>query len=198
MKRIQILLALICCIATACTSSKQALSIESGVTKTLADYRKANISNLNYELQFDIPEKREEIIPAKNKITFNLKSVDQDLQIDFREDASLIQSVISNGNVSAYLFQSEHIIIPKVELNEGQNSIEIKFVAGDISLNRNDEFLYTLFVPDRARTAFPCFDQPNLKAKFQLELSIPKTWKAVGNSHVESIKEEGTKNRYHF
>jgi aminopeptidase N len=197
-KRLQILSVLICFFVIACTTAKQPLPIESGVAETLADYRKANISDLEYQLQFDIPEVREEAISAKNKITFNLKSIDQDLQIDFREDASLIKSVISNGNVSAYLFQSEHIIIPKSELIVGLNSIEIKFVAGNTSLNRNDEFLYTLFVPDRARTAFPCFDQPNLKAKFQLELSVPKTWKAMGNGKIESIKEEANKNQYSF
>jgi aminopeptidase N len=197
-KRLQSLSVLICLFAIACTSTKQPLPIESGVTETLADYRKANISDLEYQLQFDISEVREEAIPGKNKITFNLKSVDQDLQIDFREDASLIKSVISNGNASAYLFQSEHIIIPKSELKVGQNSIEIEFVAGNTSLNRNDEFLYTLFVPDRARTAFPCFDQPNLKAKFQLELSVPKTWKAMGNGKIESMKEDANKNHYSF
>lgn len=47
-----------------------------------------------------------------------------------------------------------------------QNNITIKFIAGNQSLNRNDEFLYTLLVPDRARTLFPCFEQPNLKATF--------------------------------
>ncbi len=198
MKRLQSLSVLICFFVIACTTTKQPLPIESGVAETLADYRKANISDLEYQLQFDIPEVREEVIPGKNKITFNLKSLDQDLQIDFREDASLIKAVISNGNESAYLFQSEHIIIPKSELKVGQNSIEIEFVAGNTSLNRNDEFLYTLFVPDRARTAFPCFDQPNLKAKFQLELSVPKTWKAMGNGKIESIKEEANKNHYSF
>lgn len=28
---------------------------------------------------------------------------------------------------------------------------------------------------------FPCFDQPNLKAKMQLTLTVPDDWIAVGN-----------------
>ena len=182
----------------ACSSSKKPLPIESGVAKTLADYRKENISDLEYQLRFDIPEEREEAIPAKNTITFNLKSVEQDLQIDFREQASLIKSVTCNGKASAYLFQSEHVIIPKSELQEGENSIEIEFTAGNTSLNRNDEFLYTLFVPDRARTAFPCFDQPNLKAKFQLNLSVPSHWKAMANGQLNTKKDEGNRSLYSF
>ena len=55
------------------------------------------------------------------------------------------------------------------------------FAAGDEALNRNDEFLYTLFVPARARLAFPCFDQPDLKARYTLTLTVPAGWQAVSN-----------------
>ena len=40
-------------------------------------------------------------------------------------------------------------------LREGRNEILIDFVAGDDALNRNPEFLYTLFVPARAHLTFP-------------------------------------------
>jgi len=97
-----------------------------------------------------------------------------------------------------YIFTNEHIIIPKEHLKEGYNSISIDFIAGDLSLNRNDEFLYTLFVPDRARTAFPCFDQPNLKGRYHLTLKIPANWKAMANgSLAEQISNQG-KSIYKF
>ena len=71
------------------------------------------------------------------------------------------------------------------------------FTAGDQSLNRNDEFLYTLLVPDRARTLFPCFDQPDMKALYTLSLEVPMTWKAVSNTYVDKEEnlpaEEGTR-----
>ena len=56
-----------------------------------------------------------------------------------------------------YEFHNEHIILPEKNIVEGKNNITIKFIAGNQSLNRNDEFLYTLLVPDRARTLFPLF-----------------------------------------
>jgi aminopeptidase N len=192
-------LSLFCCIIfAACTATEKTLPIEAGVAKTLADYRKANISNLEYQLQFDIPEGKTAEIPGKNKMIFDLKSADQDLQIDFREDASLIKSVKTNGNTSAYRFELEHVIIPKEELKVGRNEIELEFIAGNTSLNRNDEFLYTLFVPDRARTAFPCFDQPNLKGSFQLNMSVPSHWKAMGNGKLNQTKENGERTIYEF
>ena len=48
-------------------------------------------------------------------------------------------------------------------------------------LNRSDDFLYTIFVPSRAHEAFPCFDQPDLKAKWTLSLEVPEAWEAVSN-----------------
>ena len=63
----------------------------------------------------------------------------------------------------------------------GANRIEFEFTAGDEALNRNDEFLYTLFVPARAQLAFPCFDQPDLKARYTLSLTVPDGWQAVAN-----------------
>ena len=44
--------------------------------------------------------------------------------------------------------------------------------------------MYTLLVPDRARTLFPCFDQPDMKATFELSLTLPEEWVAVSNSVV--------------
>ena len=48
-----------------------------------------------------------------------------------------------------------------------------------MSLNRNDDFLYTLLVPDRASTLFPCFDQPDIKANYTLTITAPKDWKVL-------------------
>ena len=38
-------------------------------------------------------------------------------------------------------------MIPAKATRGGANRIELDFIAGDEALNRNDEFLYTLFVP---------------------------------------------------
>ena len=58
-------------------------------------------------------------------------------------------------------------------------------VAGDQPLNRQDDFLYTLFVPARASATFPCFDQPDLKATWRLTLLLPGRWLSLSNAPVE-------------
>lgn len=198
MKKSNTLILFLALFVTSCTNTIEELTIEAGVSETLANYRVQNISELEYYLSFDIPEIKSENILGENRINFLLKNNDQDLQIDFRENGKLISKVICNGKESAYRFEAEHVIIPKGELVVGENNIELEFIAGNTSLNRNDEFLYTLFVPDRARTAFPCFDQPNLKAKFQLEINVPSSWKAMANGKIKSIKEYGEKTHYSF
>ena len=176
----------LCCCATN-NSSKEAL-YDSGVSQQLAQQRKNNIKELEYDLFFSIPEKKACPVKGNAKIAF-VTERRQALIIDYR-DTDNIEKVIANGKETMYEFNNEHIIIPASSLHKGHNSIEILFTAADQSLNRNDEFLYTLLVPDRARTLFPCFDQPDLKATFKLTLEIPKGWCAVSNSPVESGEEK--------
>ncbi|MEM6377461.1 MAG: M1 family aminopeptidase [Bacteroidota bacterium] len=70
----------------------------------------------------------------------------------------------------------------------GKNTVDLNFTLGDISLNRNPEFLYTLFVPDRASTAIPLFDQPDLKAAYRLKMDIPETWDGIANGPLENTQ----------
>jgi aminopeptidase N len=51
--------------------------------------------------------------------------------------------------------------------------------------------VYTLFVPSDASSVFPCFDQPDLKARFKLELVMPRAWTAIGNAPVARIENAG-------
>jgi aminopeptidase N len=78
------------------------------------------------------------------------------------------------------------------------NHVEIGFIAGNESLNRNKDFLYALFVPDHARTVFPCFDQPDLKAKFLLSLTVPTDWKVMANAVKKDSFAQGNSTTYHF
>lgn len=166
-----------------------------GVSLELARQRKAIISNINYRLWFGIPAAQDAAIAGRVKIEFDLGDAGTPLQLDFRESSDKILAVSVNGKASVFEFRNEHIVIPAVELIGGANSIEIEFVAGDTSLNRNPEYLYTLFVPDRARTAFPLFDQPDLKATYELSLALPGNWAAISYAGIERV--EITNDRQH-
>jgi aminopeptidase N len=181
-------------ILTACEQPPQnQLAMEKGVSWELAQFRKAAIADLRYDLMFELPAENSAAIPAQVKMAFNWAGGSKDLQIDFQADSSQLHTIEVNASAVEWSFEQEHIIIPHEVLQEGENQINIRFQAGDLSLNRNEDFLYTLLVPDRARTLFPCFDQPNLKAKFQLSLEVPNQWEALANGALE--KEEIVDNR---
>ncbi len=174
------------------------IPVENGVSLELANLRKATIGNVQYQLDFVIPLSRTEDISAKEVITFNLLTVNQPLQIDFKQDESHVKNLVVNGIKIKVDLRNEHLIISTKYLHKDSNKISIDFIAGNESLNRNVEYVYALFVPDHARSAFPCFDQPDLKARFLLSLSIPKGWIALANGNEEKVLEQEGQNIYHF
>lgn len=171
---------------------------EKGVSLELNNHRKEVLSDISYSLQLDIPLARTDAITGKVRIHFNLASAKAPLTIDFNTDSTHVLMMKSGAEEIPYTFVNEHIVVAPEFLTEGVNELEIKFVAGDLSLNRNDNYLYTLFVPDRASTCFPLFDQPNLKATYNVTLITPSDWEAVSNGPLKEKKTEGEKSIYTF
>jgi aminopeptidase N len=159
---------------------------EPGIAESLASERAQNIKDVRYDLSFTIPTAAADPIRARAIIRFKTTDTTQPVVLDFAAGSDRLMSVSKR-----YQFANGHIILPPEELLAGENTIEIAFRAGEVSLNRNPDFLYTLFVPARAHLAFPCFDQPDLKAKFSLELVVPRGWEAVTNG-AELSRENGT------
>jgi len=163
-----------------------------GVSLQLARERAAILSDIDYRLHLSLPESQDADIPGELTIRFLLNDEVETLQLDFRESADKLLQVTTNGRPSDYVFRDEHLVIPRSELETGSNTIDIKFIAGPTSLNRNPDYLYTLFVPDRARTAFPLFDQPDLKATWELTLDMPASWTAMSNAPIDDVVESAT------
>jgi len=128
--------------------------IVEGVSREIAEYRVATISEVHYDAFFSIPEALEEKIAGEVAINFQLKDVSKPVIIDFNENPENVLSVKCEEKESDYQFINGHIVVPAASLRAGENSISIKFIAGEGSLNRNEKYLYTLFVPDRASFAF--------------------------------------------
>lgn len=172
-------------------------SPEIGVSRELAALRKQNISQVEYVLYLSIPGLKDSPVPSRTEISFEVKEK-QKVALDFRFSDSCLVSITVNSRVYSTKPKNGHIIIPSKYIYRGINKVDIDFYAGESSLNRKDDFLYTLLVPDRASTVFPCFDQPDIKAQFTLSLEVPKGWVAVSNSPAENIMDTDTSRFYMF
>ena len=156
--------------------------ITDGVSHLLALERKTQLQDVRYNLSFNIPGKKMESVTGTVTITFEWRGNKRDsLQIDFQGE--VYGDIHINGKARPADHRHEHIIIPGRLLKSGKvNHVAMAFVCGDKALNRNDDYMYTLFVPDHARSVFPCFDQPDIKARFQLTLQMPQGWTAISNA----------------
>ena len=169
---------------------------EPGTSLPLARLRSAQISNLSYQARFSIPRSSNEPIRGSEEISFDLTGPLRPVILDFQGENP--QSFSVNSRELDVAVVQGHIEIPVVALRTGHNSIQVSFVAGDPGFHRRDDFLYTLFVPDNASRSFPCFDQPDLKARFELTLQIPSDWEAVSQGRLVSESRDGDKKSLQF
>ena len=180
MKNIKILLMIFLSMMVLSTHAQM---LSKGVSKELADHRKVNISNVVYDLTFNIPSNLSHKVTGTAIISFDLKE-QEDLILDFQGEFNGTAYVYygkKNNKRRSFeaLYKDEHIIIPMRQLQAGKNKIELNFTCQDKALNRNKDYVYTLFVPDLARSVFPCFDQPDLRAVFVTTLHTPSGWKTM-------------------
>jgi aminopeptidase N len=185
-------------IHTFCTRSTKSFFHE-GVSHDLARYRARHIYDVSYQLHFEIPEHRSETVKGNVRVFFKPLKARHGVVLDFTPGKENVHEIAVNGKETDYMIMNGHIYIDANELIPRQeNVIEIAFTASDQALNRREGFMYTLLVPDRASTAFPCFDQPDIKASYQLSLDIPAHWSALGNNPEESVTRNGDRRLVQF
>ncbi|KQB38550.1 M1 family metallopeptidase [Flavobacterium aquidurense] len=180
------------------SKQKENLILENGVSEQMAHFRKKQISDIVYGLSFEIPQQKQQEIISNLTLNLTISDLSEPLYLDFKEKTSNIKSIQVNNKSIAIVHEKGHIVIAAKDLISGKNTVAISFIAGNLSLNRNDDFLYTLLVPDRASTLFPCFDQPDIKATYKLSLTVPKDWTVLAGADVKEKVEKGDFTSYTF
>lgn len=168
---------------------------DTGVSESLAQLRRREIRDVRYSLSFSIPEDEAGTVTGEMDVTFRI-GAKRDVILDFR-GGGIVSTVVNGSDVGCHII-GEHLVFGRKYLRRSRNKVHISFMAGTQSLNRSSEYLYTLLVPERARTLFPCFDQPDLKAKFTLSLEVPQDWQAVSNAPALSEEVSGGRKKVSF
>jgi aminopeptidase N len=168
-----------------------------GIPDSLARERVAAIGTLRYDLTFSIPGDVNEPVQGRAVVRFTLRAPHR-VVLDFAQSRDHIRSVRIGAAEVPFTFADGHLTVPAEATRSGENEIAIEFVAGNEPLNRDQEFLYTLFVPARAHLAYPCFDQPDLKARYTLTLDVPADWIAVSNAATAASEAHDDRMRVRF
>jgi len=173
-----------------------------GISHELAVDRAARVSDLHYDLRLTL-KPHAETMPGQETLRFNLATsgTSKDLPIDFRDGT--LSAAILNGQTLPTTLTEGHLLLPAKLLRAGENKFEATFnsriATAGAAITRfedkddNNEYIYSLFVPMDASMAFPCFDQPDLKARFTLSVTAPNTWTVIANTAPSRIgSTEGT------
>ncbi|HKW37415.1 MAG TPA: M1 family aminopeptidase [Burkholderiales bacterium] len=179
--------------------------LEPGVSRELAQWRAKQYRDIRYSLKVLISPGAA-TLQGTARVEVTLPRRVPELVLDWRPSAaSHLSRLRINGKPARARLDREHLVVSAKRLRAGKNRLTFAFespIAASGSavtryLDREDraEYVYTLFVPSDASSAFPCFDQPDLKARFKLELLLPRAWTAVGNAPVTRTEDAG--NRVH-
>lgn len=178
---------------------------ETGVPRELARERAASYSNVRYALSIELGAGAE-LLRGTEEIRVTLPEKLDRLVLDWRQlpakegqPPARVWDLEANGRkVEGAREVNDHLVIPGSYLVKGENLIRLRFESPVLTsgsavtryLDREDksEYIYTLFVPSDASTVFPCFDQPDLKARFKLSVDAPREWKVVTNTEAEQGK----------
>ena len=183
-------------VSSGCDRVGTAAAPEPGVARALAESRALAVSDLRYQVRFDVPLARDSAVTGVVVATFDWRGGGQDLVLDFRAPAEYVGRVALDGGSVAHRVVQDHIVIPGAQVADGEHRVTVAFRSTDAALNRNEDFLYALFVPDRASTAFPVFEQPDLKARVAVTLVIPAEWDALSNGALASRDSAGGNGRH--
>ncbi|MCB9880002.1 MAG: ERAP1-like C-terminal domain-containing protein [Planctomycetes bacterium] len=162
-----------------------------GISRQLAAQRKAQLQNVEYDLRFTLAEHGREV-RGELRLRFELDPDNDpgaDVVLDFAGET--IDSLNANANELVPRRVADHLILPAATLVRGLNGVHATFTSQvaptgtPLTVYHDDsddlDYYYTLLVPADAHGLFPCFDQPDLRAKFLLELDLPERWTAIAN-----------------
>ncbi len=170
-----------------------------------ATARKARVSQISYVLDIDLvtlPDSYQGAVA----IEFELSGADAPLEVDFT--GGLVTSVLANGESVPVDYNGFFITLPPTALRTGGNSVTIDyqhpFDHDGTGLHRfvdpedGNTYLYTYLWPYYANRLFPNFDQPNLKAMYEMTVRAATDWQVVSAMREDRVTPDGESTLWHF
>ena len=166
--------------------------------------RSARVSNVAYALEFTLTGK--ETFSGVTTASFDLADNAAPLTIDL--DKATVKSVSVNGKPVQAKYNNWFVTIAAADLAKGRNTVVIAYErlhsTNGEGLHRMVDpvdgrvYTYSHFEPAAAHQMFAVFDQPDLKATYQVTATAPADWHVVSTTRETRIEDAGASKRWVF
>jgi aminopeptidase N len=122
------------------------------------------------------------------ELTFYLEHTNFDhLPLDFTSPD--IHETTLNLKTLTLNTTANYLLLPKTHLQKGRNKLSVRY-TNKFDIDRRgcmtfevdgQQYIYTKFEPYGAHKVFPCFDQPDLKARMKIAVVAPNGWTSLSN-----------------
>ena len=174
------------------------------LTQADAAARSARIANVDYVLDFALTGK--ETFSGTTTLTFDLSDTGAPLTIDL--DKATIGKLVVNGKAVAPQYNQFFITVQPQDLVKGRNTVMVSYQrlhsTNGEGLHRMVDpvdgkvYTYSQFEPAAAHQMFALFDQPDLKATYQLTVTAPADWQVVSMMRESGVQADPAGKRWTF
>ncbi|MBI4249852.1 MAG: aminopeptidase N, partial [Elusimicrobia bacterium] len=211
---VRVKLALIClCILSfvQCRTAPKKSPLQSatplrGISRAEAELRKSMLLRADYALAFSLDAESGDF-SGKAELAFDLQNADHALRIDFA--GGRIKKLEVNGrNLPQPDYNGYFLSIPPQRLKAGANLISVEY---DHPYSKNgsgfyrfrdpvdgETYLFTDFEPFNANSLFPCFDQPDIRATYRLNVEAPDAWTVISSAQETGAVSSGGRRTWLF
>ena len=173
------------------------------ISRSEAQERSRHISVESYDVFLDVSQDADTFI-AKSTVTFSCNLPGYDTFID-AVAVRIITATLNGQAIDTSSFDGESVFLKNLAKDN------VLVIESEVAYSKTGEglqksvdpadqeiYLYSQGETAHIRKMYSCFDQPNLKAIFNLSVLTPKHWQALSNSPVAEEKIEGEFKRTKF
>ena len=167
--------------------------------------RKARVSEISYVMDIDLASPGD---TYRGSVTSRFDLTDDDYSLDIDFSGGSVLELVVNGQTVEPDYNGYFVTLPEDALITGRNEVVINYShpydQDGTGLHRfvdpedGRTYLYTYLWPYYSNRLFPNFDQPNLKASYELTVRVARDWQVVSSTTEDSITIDGDTSIWHF
>lgn len=180
---------------------------EANLTQAEAEARAEALADVTYQLRMELDEKSP-VFSGMLHSHFNVTRLGAPLFLDLSSTARIQTMTINGRIVDQPAFSRHRLALPVELLKTGGNDVEIAYSQSyshdGRGLHRFEDpedhrvYLYSQFEAYDAHMMFPCFDQPDIKAKFTMTVVAPRLWQVISTTREASRQQRGLQQVWNF